>query len=239
MMTTPRTLALVGALTLTVLPACGSNAGDGGLELSPTAAEGRSITRTNGCASCHGSNGQGGVGPAFVGLFGSEVPLVDGSTVTADEAYLRESIEEPDAKKVAGFALNMPTNDLSDAEVDQIVAYIIELGDAGDATATPDLSPEAAEGLAISRSSGCASCHGSDGQGGLASPFVGLLGSEIELDDGSTVVADEAYIRESITDPDARNAADQRLPMPSNNLSDDEVDLVVAYIVELSRDEGS
>lgn len=131
MMSTPRfrfvsgALALAGALSLA---ACGSNStGGSSIELSPTAAEGRSLTTSNGCGSCHGPSGQGGVGPAFVGLYGTDVELDDGSVVLADREYLIESIKEPAAKKVDGFRLPMPTNQLTDAEVDKIVTYIEEL----------------------------------------------------------------------------------------------------------------
>lgn len=239
MMTARRAATPFAALGLLLFSACGSNQTGTGPTLSPTAEQGRSVARTNGCASCHGADGGGGVGPAFAGLFGSEVPLDDGTTATADETYLRRSIDEPGAQKVAGYALNMPTNNLSDAEIDQVVAYIIELAGDEQTDSAFDLSPTAAAGQAVSRESGCASCHGSNGQGGLASPFVGLVGSEIELDDGSTVVADEAFVRAAIVDPDVQIAADTRLPMPSNSLSDDEVDQVVAYIFELAQEDAS
>jgi cytochrome c oxidase subunit 2 len=42
-------------------------------------------------------------------LFGSQVKLADGATVVADEAYLRESILNPQAKLVAGYQPLMPT----------------------------------------------------------------------------------------------------------------------------------
>jgi mono/diheme cytochrome c family protein len=118
--TIPIALGLILALA-----ACGS---DGGPDLSPAAEAGRDVFRSNGCASCHGANGQGGVGPTFEGLYGREVELDDGSTVTADDAYLRESITDPSAKIVDGYALPMPTNDLSDDEIDQVISFIAELG---------------------------------------------------------------------------------------------------------------
>jgi cytochrome c oxidase subunit 2 len=131
MMTTPHlatlasALALVGALALS---ACAANdSGAASLELTPVAAEGRSLASANGCGSCHGSAGQGGVGPAFVGLFGTVVELDDGSVIVADREYLIESINEPAIKKVDGFRLPMPTNRLTDDEVEQIVNYIEEL----------------------------------------------------------------------------------------------------------------
>lgn len=110
------------------LAACGAD--DTGPALTTAAAEGRSIARSNGCAACHGRNGEGGPGPAFVGLFGSTVELDDASTVAADVDYLIESIRDPGAKTVAGYGIVMPTNDLSDAEIAAVIAWIEALADA-------------------------------------------------------------------------------------------------------------
>ncbi len=95
--------------------------------LSPLALEGRDLASTSGCASCHGANGEGSIGPAWVGLAGSDVELADGSTVTADSDYLRRSIAEPGAQSVAGFTIAMPPNTLTPEEIDAVVAYIEEL----------------------------------------------------------------------------------------------------------------
>lgn len=56
-----------------------------------------------GCRACHSTTGQPSVGPPPNGIYGTEVRLADGSTVTVDDAYLRESILQPDAKTVEGF----------------------------------------------------------------------------------------------------------------------------------------
>ena len=53
--------------------------------------------------------GDTGRGPALAGVFGKQVLLANGQTVTADEAYLRESVLNPQAKIVAGFPPIMPT----------------------------------------------------------------------------------------------------------------------------------
>lgn len=121
----------IAAIAIGVVAACGANDA-AGPELSAAAAEGRDIARTNGCAACHGINGQGGPGPAFAGLFGSTVELEDGDTVVADVDYLVESIRDPGAKEVAGYGIVMPTNNLSDAEIDAVVAWIEELADTGE-----------------------------------------------------------------------------------------------------------
>jgi cytochrome c oxidase subunit 2 len=64
-----------------------------------------------GCVACHSVDGTPGVGPTWQGLFMREEQLTDGSTVTADEAYIEHSILEPNAQIVVGFNPNiMPQN---------------------------------------------------------------------------------------------------------------------------------
>jgi cytochrome c oxidase subunit 2 len=64
-----------------------------------------------GCVACHSIDGTPGVGPTWQGLFMREEQLTDGSTVTADEAYIEHSILEPNAQIVVGFNPNiMPQN---------------------------------------------------------------------------------------------------------------------------------
>jgi cytochrome c oxidase subunit II len=60
------------------------------------------------CHTCHMTDASGR-GPSLQGLFGSQVKLADGGTAVADEAYLRESILNPQAKLVAGYQPIMPT----------------------------------------------------------------------------------------------------------------------------------
>ncbi len=61
-------------------------------------------------------------------MFGHQVTLADGSTVTADEAYLRESVTNPDAKIVKGFNAGiMPKNfgtSLTPDQINQLVEYM-------------------------------------------------------------------------------------------------------------------
>jgi len=60
------------------------------------------------CSTCHASDGSGR-GPSLVGVYGSKIALADGTTVTADEDYLRESILNSQRKTVAGYQQIMPT----------------------------------------------------------------------------------------------------------------------------------
>lgn len=119
----PLAATAVAAL-LAVSASCG---GDGGADLSEEARNGRDLARSNGCAACHGNDGQGGVGPSWVGLLGSERELEDGTTVIADRDYLYRSIAEPDAEVVAGYSVRMPSNGLDDAQISDVIAYIEEL----------------------------------------------------------------------------------------------------------------
>ena len=113
--------------------ACGSDAGTAGdsaaTDPSPAAQNGEQLARSKGCAGCHGQNFEGGAGPGWVGLAGSEVTLVDGSTLLANDAYLTAAIAEPATDLVDGYTLKMPANNLSDAEIADIVAYINTLAD--------------------------------------------------------------------------------------------------------------
>ena len=58
------------------------------------AAQGAKVFQERGCASCHQADRQGR-GPMLQGLFGEKQPLQDGTIVTVDETYIRESIVNP------------------------------------------------------------------------------------------------------------------------------------------------
>lgn len=92
----------------------------------------------------------------------------------------------------------------------------------------------AANGEQLARSSGCAGCHGQDFGGGAGPSLVGLAGSEVVLADGSTVIADTAYLTRAIANPSADLVADYTLKMPANGLSDAEIADIVAYIETLA-----
>lgn len=99
-------------------PADGGEAGGG------DAAAGEAIYEAQ-CASCHTTDGSDGIGPTWQGIWGEEVTLADGSTATVDEEYITESIQDPNAKVVEGFTEGiMPQFDLSDEEINQIIAFI-------------------------------------------------------------------------------------------------------------------
>jgi cytochrome c oxidase subunit 2 len=104
-----------------------SSCGDGTSNLSEVAQRGKDTALSNGCASCHGVEGQGGVGPTWIDLAGSDRELQDGTTVVADDAYLVRSILEPRVEEVVGYTIAMPANGMTEAQAADVVAYIKEL----------------------------------------------------------------------------------------------------------------
>ena len=83
------------------------------------------------CAACHTPDGRASVGPTWQGIYGSEETLADGTTVTVDDAYIRESILDPNTKIVDGLLPDlMPQNfgdTLSDSDIAVIIDYIKSL----------------------------------------------------------------------------------------------------------------
>jgi len=97
----------------------------------------------------------------------------------------------------------------------------------------PELSEQAREGRRLYNSSGCAGCHGREADGGVGPSLVGIAGTERTLVDGTTVIADDAYLTRALTDPDAEIVAGYSLRMPGNRLNATEVAAIVAYMKEL------
>jgi len=94
---------------------------------------GANVAQMQGCQACHSLDGSQLVGPTWLGLYGSQVALEDGTTVVADEEYLRRSILETNAEIVKGYPANvMPSiyqDTLSEEQVDALVEYIKSLAD--------------------------------------------------------------------------------------------------------------
>jgi cytochrome c oxidase subunit 2 len=107
------------------------------------AVAGQQLYQSLGCVSCHGANGEGGRGPALAGLFGKQVFLTNGQTLNADESYIRESIENPQAKLVSGFGPIMPTfqGQVTPEQLIHIMAFIKSLQATSPQPATPAVSP--------------------------------------------------------------------------------------------------
>lgn len=87
---------------------------------------GEMVAVEKGCIRCHTADGSPHIGPTWVGMYGARVNLVDGGQVTADVAYLTESMMDPRAKIHAGFEPVMPAYQglLEAGQVGALLEYI-------------------------------------------------------------------------------------------------------------------
>jgi len=90
------------------------------------AALGQKLYTSLACVTCHTLDGSRGLAPTFKGVYGSTVALADGTQVTVDDAYIKESILHPQAQLVLGYPPVMP--DLSarvtPEDLDALCAYL-------------------------------------------------------------------------------------------------------------------
>ncbi len=101
------------------------------LELKPNDGEamadfGQRVYNARACVSCHSLDGSPKTGPSWKGLFGKTENLADGSTLVVDENYIRQSILEPNAQIVSGFAGGMPSyaGQLDDEQITALIEFI-------------------------------------------------------------------------------------------------------------------
>lgn len=82
---------------------------------------------------------------------------------------------------------------------------------------------------------GCTACHSSDGSKIVGPSFKGLWGITETMTDGSSVVVDENYLRESLVDPQAKVVAGYPPSMPTyaGRLTDQQIDGLIEYIKSL------
>src|SRR5206468_2181105 len=88
---------------------------------------------------------------------------------------------------------------------------------------------------------GCVSCHLTDGHGRCPS-LLYVFGRPVQLDDGRTVVADEAYVRESILHPNAKivkGYPPDVMPVFQGQIGEDGLIQLVAYVKSLSPPNAS
>ncbi len=216
------------------------------------AEQGKALVEKSGCLGCHALEGKEKIGPNLGQGFGRKVLLADGTSVTTDEEYLRESIYDPKAKVVKGYPAVMPTfkGSLSPDDVGAIIAYLRSLsGDKeedkkkeGEKAVEKEErggkeAPSAQKGKALTETLGCLGCHSVDGSGRVGPSFQGLFGWQVELADGGKVTADEAYIRESIARPKAKVVKGFPDVMPDfeGKIPEEDLSAIIVYIKTLKH----
>ena len=212
--------------------------------LSVVAQNGKDLAQSKGCLACHNFENSS-VGPTWKGLYGKTQTLVDGSQVMVDDAYLKEAILNPASQVVKGFAPIMPPMEMSDLEIEAVIAYIREKG--GDAdqqteqaveteaeqSAAVEAAPTQMDGLSLVQAKGCMACHSIDGSKMLGPTWQGIYGSQRELASGQTITVDDDYLRESIYQPNAKLVAGFPAVMPPPVANEQEVQAMIDYIKSL------
>ena len=100
-----------------------------GPALPGLAGKGQKLFASLGCQACHTTDGSKSTGPSFKGLYGRTTKLKTGQTVTADPAYLLESIRDPDKQIVQGYAPGIMSSaikpgSVSVADAKALIAFI-------------------------------------------------------------------------------------------------------------------
>jgi cytochrome c oxidase subunit II len=90
---------------------------------------GQRLFHDRGCSGCHSPNSKFHA-PLLEGLYGKPVPLSNGTVVTADDQYIRDSILQPARQIAAGYDNIMPsfTGHISEEEIMEIIAYVKSIG---------------------------------------------------------------------------------------------------------------
>jgi cytochrome c oxidase subunit 2 len=91
--------------------------------------EGSELVRNKGCIACHSLDGTPKIGPTFKGAFGKKEIVLRGGReveVMVDEAFIRQTLLEPEKERVKGYPPIMPSQKglLKDSEIDDIIEYL-------------------------------------------------------------------------------------------------------------------
>ncbi|MGA0934524.1 MAG: c-type cytochrome [Pseudohongiellaceae bacterium] len=100
----------------------------------------------------------------------------------------------------------------------------------------PDLDTDlATRGLEIAQDNGCVVCHTLDGSVGIGPTWLGMYGKTETLVDGSTVVVDDDYIIESISNPDAKQVQGYEKLMVRYFLQPEEIQALLEFTRQLAN----
>jgi mono/diheme cytochrome c family protein len=196
-----RASALSGAL-LAGLVLLVAGCGTGGVAKGGNANQGKKLFLGEGrCGGCHtlqDAGSKGMVGPN----------LDDAFRRSKEEGYKRSTIQNVvlDQIRFPTSVSGMPRNLVKGQDAENVAAYVARCAaadpkDEDDKAACPGIVAGSG-GMGLYVSLGCQGCHSLDGSPSTGPTFKGLFGSTVKLTNGQTVKADDAYLLESILDPD-------------------------------------
>ncbi len=203
---------------------------------------GKLLYQQKGCNACHALSDTKIVGPSWFKLFGRQGKFTDGTAYKADENYIEESIYNPNLHIVEGYAPNqMPayTGQLSKDDIGDLIAFIKTI-DGSNASAAPVAAVAVAvdlekmspveRGKYYYENKLCKTCHSLDGSPLVGPSLKGSYGRTVKLADGSEVVSDDAYLKESILAPMAKVVAGYPPAMPAGLLTEKEIPDLIEFL---------
>ena len=185
--------AILAALIVALASACGTGGPAGGGD----ATRGKKLFVAEArCGSCHtlkDAGSRGAVGPN----------LDDSFMRPKEEKFKQSAIQNVvlDQIRYPTTGSGMPADLVEGQDAKDVSAYVALCAASTDKQACPGIAVVAG-GAGLYASLGCQGCHSIDGSKSSGPTFKGLAGSKVQLTNGQTVTADDAYLLESIVDPD-------------------------------------
>ena len=194
----------------------------------PPVVDGEILLDRYGCLSCHSLDGSASVGPTLQQIAGRVTNVKRGAEsleLRVDRDYLRRAIIDPEAEIVEGFASIMPP--FAEESLAQDLDLMLDFLMTGESTAPLD-------GEQIAKEQGCLGCHSIDGSALVGPSFKAIFGRITEIEEGGEITIDAAYLRRSITHPEAEIVDDYPPIMPVyDQLSEAELNALVDYLKEI------
>lgn len=213
---------------------------------------GKTLYTQKGCNACHSIDGTRIVGPTWLDLYGSKIKMTNGTEVEADANYIKESILEPAKLIHDTFPPVMPSfaGQLSEDEISGIIAFIRTLtkenlekqkaaapkvveAKVDESTMTPAQRGERVFKQVAAPA--CSTCHSIDGSRIVGPSFKAIYGRKEKMSDGTEIVVDDAYIKESIVNPAAHIVESYPAAMPpyAAQLNDAQIADLTEYLKTL------
>jgi cytochrome c2 len=185
--------AILAALTVALVSACGT----GGPAEGGNATQGKKLFVGEArCGSCHtmrDAGSRGTVGPNLDDAF--QRPKQEKFKLSSIQNVVLDQIRYPTSGS------GMPADLVEGKDADDVSAYVALCAASVDKKTCPGTALGGG-GQGLYAALGCQSCHSLDGSKSSGPTFKGLAGSKVQLTNGQTVTADDAYLLESIVDPD-------------------------------------
>jgi cytochrome c oxidase subunit 2 len=245
------------ALPLVVLALVPAACGGGSDEGPPNIERGRALFTTGGregrqlscgfCHTLHATKTQGAYGPSLDQEGGEYV--AQKKTEAQKREFVLKWIKEGNCLDPREPSRCMPGGLFSGSDAKAVAAFVALCAGhpkaAGCKPRSGGLTGQAAKGEKYFGSNGCVGCHwATEGNDPVGPSFYGLPGSKVELADGRTVTADDAYLIRSIVDPEAdlvKGYAPGSMSgrVPKGLITEDQAKAIVAYMKTLEGNKTS